>query len=165
MRDLLKELQKRMAQITEQERTFADSCPDTKTYLADIQSRHENPHFITYEVVEMAHMSVILTTETYTEATEAFNERFKQDRQARIDLVVREVKTGVPLFRQTVIELSDISCRQHGRQYASEYGRFSPSVYNHIFRDTEWAGYEAYTKPTKTFNFKCELQTQGTTNE
>lgn len=153
----LEELRERMAQIAEQEREFAASCPDTKTYLSDVQSRHENPYFIAYEVVEMAHMSVILTTENYAEASNTFTERFRQDRQARLDIVVREVKTGVPLFRQTVMELSDISCERHGMYCMSDdYGRFGPSVYNHIFRDAKWAGYESYTKPTKTFNFQWE---------
>lgn len=145
----IEELRKRMAQTAEQERAFAESCPDTKTYL----SRHENPHFMAYEVVEMEHMTVIFTTENYAEAIDSFNERFKQDRQARLDLVVREVKTGMPLFRQTVMELSEISCEQPGIQYTDDYGRFGPSVYNHIFRDAKWAGYEAYTRPTKVFNF------------
>lgn len=150
--DTLSELKKRMERMLEKEKAFAESCPDSKTYLEEVKKRHEDePCFMVYEVVEMVHMTVIFTSENWTEALKTFTDILEQDGKARIDVVVRDTETGKPHFRQTVQELQFVSRTEQGASYSDPYGRFGPSVYNHIFRDTKWAGYETYTKPTKTF--------------
>jgi transcription elongation factor GreA-like protein len=155
--DTLSELQERMKQMLEKEKAFAESCPDSKTYLEEVRKRHGNePCFMVYEVVEMVHMTVIFTSENWTEALRVFTETLKHDNKARMDVVVRDVETGKPHFRQTVQELQFVNRTEQGASYSDPYGRFGPSVYNHIFRDAKWAGYESYTKPTKTFNFQWE---------
>lgn len=153
--DSLSELRKRMERMLEKEKAFSESCPDSKTYLEEVKKRHENePCFMVYEVVEMVHMTVIFTSENWTEALRVFTETLKHDNKARMDVVVRDVETGKPHFRQTVQELQFVSRTEQGASYSDPYGHFGPSVYNHIYRDTPWSGYETYTKPTKTFNFQ-----------
>ena len=153
----LSELRERMKQMLEKEKAFAESCPDSKTYLAEVKKRHGNePCFMVYEVVEMVHMTVIFTSETWAEAFKTYADVLEQDDKARIDVVVRDTETGKPQFRQTVQEIHFFNKNEQGSLYTDPYGRFGPSVYNHIYRDTSWAGYETYTKPTKTFNFQWE---------
>lgn len=159
------ELRERMKHIEIEEANLASSCPDSNTYLNDIRSRHKEPHFMVYEVVEMIHMSVIFTSECYEDAVNAFYQRFNSDKKARIDLVVREVSNGVPLFRHTVNEMSVIDNEtSRVSSYSDPYGHFGYSVYNHTYRDTPWAGYEIYTKPTKTFHF-IHCEPRGENNE
>lgn len=127
--------------------------------------REENPHFMSYEVVELKFASpvqTVFTSESYDEAFDVWEKLFDENGHARMDLVVRERKTGVPLFRTVVWEMERAGA--HGDMYngkpafsscynVSDWGRFGPSVYNHDYKDKPWAGYEAYSSPLKVFHF------------
>ena len=129
--------------------------------------KEENPHFMSYEVVELKLASpvhTVFTSESYDEAFDVWEKLLDENGHARMDLVVRERKTGVPLFRTVVFEMERAGA--HGDMYngkpsfsscynVSDWGRFGPSVYNHDYKDKDWAGYEAYSKPLKMFHFNA----------
>lgn len=112
-----------------------------------------NPHILTYEVMDITKSmaETVFTSESFDEASKEFCSFFDKTRRVRLDLVVRERKSGLPLFRQMLQEITPVinepSC------YSDDYGHFGPSVYNPAYKDTTWAGYESYSRPTKTFNF------------
>lgn len=133
----------------------------------------KNPHFMSYEVVELrlaSPVQTVFTSESYDEAFDVWEKLFDKNGHARMDLVVRERKTGVPLFRTVVLEMERAGA--HGDMCngkpaisscynVSDWGRFSPGVYNHDYKDKSWAGYEAYSKPLTLFHFNDSTSTLG----
>ena len=126
----------------------------------------DNPHFMSYEVVEFRTASpvqTVFTSESYEESFDVWKRLFYENEHCRMDLVVRERKTGVPLFRTIVLEMELAGTHGDMRNgkpsfsscyNVSDWGRFGPSVYNHDYKDKPWAGYEAYSKPLKMFHFQ-----------
>jgi len=162
----LEELKLRMDKMkAEEERLKANTVP-TAEYLENIRKTHKDPYWMSYEVVQIklgSPIQTIFTSEHYYEAFDVFKEYFEKDKHARMDLVVREVRDGTPIFRTIVAEFEvagahgDVTSdgRQTLSSFASptDYGRFGPSVYNQTYKDAKWAGYEAYSRPLKTFSY------------
>lgn len=162
----LEELKRHMAEMqSEEERLNASTVP-TSEYLENIRKTHKDPYWMSYEVVQIKLASPIQTVfigEHYYEALDVFKEYFEKDKHARMDLVVRDVRDGKPLFRTIVAEFElawvhgDFT--SYGKPTFSSYanptdwGRFGPSVYKHTYKDAAWAGYEAYSRPLTTFSY------------
>lgn len=110
-----------------------------------------NPHILTYEVMDITKSmgKTVFTSESFDEASKEFYSFLDKTRRARLDLVVRERKSGLPLFRQMLQEIAPVNNKP---DYSDDYGHLGPSVYNPAYKDTTWAGYESYSRPIKTFN-------------
>lgn len=121
---------------------------------------------MSYEVVQIklaSPIQTVFTSEHYYEALDVFKEYFEKDKHARMDLVVRDVRDGKPLFRTIVAEFELAGVHgdftSNGKPTFSSYanptdwGRFGPSVYNHTYKDAALAGYEAYSRPLTTFSY------------
>lgn len=162
----LEDLKLRMAEKqAEEERLNASTVP-TSEYLENIRKTHKDPYWMSYEVVQIklaSPIQTVFTSEHYYEAWDVFQKYFEKDKHARMVLVVRDVRDGKPLFRTIVAEFELAGA--HGdftsdgkptfSSYANptDWGRFVPSVYNHTYKDAEWAGYEAYSRPLTTFSY------------
>ena len=154
----LEELKRRMDEMqAEEERLKANTLP-TAEYLENIRKTHKDPYWMSYEVVQIklaSPIQTVFTSEHYYEALDVFKEYFEKDKHARLDLVVRDVRDGKPLFRTIVAEFELAGVHGDFSSYANptDWGRFGPSVYNHTYKDAAWAGYEAYSRPLTTFNY------------
>lgn len=162
----LEDLRRRIAEMqAEEERLKANTVP-TAEYLENIRKTHKDPYWMSYEVVQIklaSPIQTVFTSEHYYEALDVFKEYFDKDKHARLDLVVRDVRDGRPLFRTIVAEFEVAGVHgdftSDGKPTLSSYanptdwGRFVPSVYNHTYKDAAWAGYEAYSRPLTTFNY------------
>lgn len=162
----LEELKRRMDEMqAEEERLKANTLP-TAEYLENIRKTHKDPYWMSYEVVQIKRASpiqTVFTSEHYYEALDVFKEYFEKDKHARMDLVVRDVRDGKPLFRTIVAEFelagvhgdftSDGKPTLSSYANPTDWGRFGPSVYNRTYKDAKWTGYEAYSRPLTTFNY------------
>lgn len=162
----LEELKRHMAEMqAEEERLIANTLP-TAEYLENIRKTHKDPYWMSYEVVQIklaSPIQTVFTSEHYYEALDVFKEYFEKDKHARMDLVVRDVRDGRPLFRTIVAEFelagvhgdftSDGKPTLSSYANPTDWGRFGPSVYNRTYKDAKWAGHEAYSRPLTTFNY------------
>ena len=163
----LEELKRHIAEMqAEEERLRANTLP-TAAYLENIRKTHKDPYCMSYEVVQIkiaSPIQTVFTSEHYYEALDVFKEYFEKDKHARMDLVVRDTRDGMPLFRTIVAEFELAGAHgdftSDGKPTLSSYanptdwGRFGPSVYNHTYKDAKWAGYEAYSRPLTTFKYR-----------
>lgn len=162
----LEDLKRRIAEMQAEEEQLKANILPTDEYLEGIRKTHEAPYWMSYEVVQIklaSPIQTVFTSEHYYEALDVFKEYFEKDKHARMDLVVRDVRDGKPLFRTIVVEFELAGA--HGdftsdgkptfSSYANptDWGRFGPSVYNHTYKDAKWAGYEAYSRPLTTFSY------------
>ena len=103
----LEELKRRIAEMqAEEERLKANTVP-TAEYLENIRKTHKDPYWMSYEVVQIklaSPIQTVFTSEHYYEAWDVFQKYFEKDKHARMDLVVRDVRDGKPLFRTIVAE-------------------------------------------------------------
>lgn len=161
----LEDLKRRIAETQDEERLKANTVP-TAEYLENIRKTHKDPYWMSYELVQIKRASpiqTVFTSEHYYEAWDVFQKYFEKDKHARMDIVVRDVRDGRPLFRTIIAEFELAGV--HGdftsdgkptfSSYANptDWGRFGPSVYNHTYKDASWAGYEAYSRPLTTFSY------------
>jgi hypothetical protein len=117
---------------------------------------------MTYEVMDIktSVANTVFTSESFDEALKELLSYLDKKGFARLDLVVRERKSGFPLFRQM---LQEITCADPDSfSYSDDYEHFCQSVYNSDYKDTTWAGYESYSKPLRTLNFKDNETARGT---
>ncbi len=128
----------------------------TKDYLEKIKNTHKDPYWMSYEVVQLKKQTVF-SSDFYYEAFDVFKEYLEKDKQARLDLVVRIVKDGIPLFRTTILDLTFVQENSLSSYNGDEYGRYGYSVYNHTYKDSEWGGYECYSHPLKLFKYQEEI--------
>lgn len=162
----LEDLKRRIAEMQAEEEQLKANILPTDEYLEGIRKTHEAPYWMSYEVVQIKRASpiqTVFTSEHYYEALDVFKEYFEKDKHARMDLVVRDVRDGKPLFRTIVAEFELAGAHgdftSDGKPTLSSYanptdwGRFGPSVYNHTYKDAAWAGYEAYSRPLTTFSY------------
>lgn len=114
---------------------------------------YKDPYTLTYEVLQLHKLqqaNTVFTSSSYEEAVTAFEKYFETDRRVRMDLVVRK-SDGEPIFRSTIMELNEICTNEDTRCYSDDYGWFGPCVYNSDYKNSQWAGYECYSRPIKTF--------------
>lgn len=162
---VLEDLKRRIAETQDEERLKANTVP-TAEYLENIRKTHKDPYWMSYELVQIKRASpiqTVFTSEHYYEAWDVFQKYFEKDKHARMDIVVRDVRDGRPLFRTIIAEFEVAGVHgdftSDGKPTLSSYanptdwGRFGPSVYNHTYKDAAWAGYEAYSRPLTTFSY------------
>lgn len=162
----LEELKLRMDETKAEEERLKASTVPTAEYLENIRKTHKDPYWMSYEVVQIklaSPIQTVFTSEHYYEALDVFKEYFEKDKHARMDLVVRDVRDGKPIFRTIVAEFelagvhgdftSDGNPTFSSYANPTDWGRFGPSVYNHAYKDAAWAGYEAYSRPLTTFSY------------
>lgn len=161
----LEDLKRRIAETQDEERLKANTVP-TAEYLENIRKTHKDPYWMSYELVQIKRASpiqTVFTSEHYYEAWDVFQKYFEKDKHARMDIVVRDVRDGRPLFRTIIAEFEVAGVHgdftSDGKPTLSSYanptdwGRFGPRVYNHTYKDAAWAGYEAYSRPLTTFSY------------
>lgn len=109
-------------------------------------------HTISYEVMDCRNHIVCETVKTYPcydSCLDIFYKILNESKHARIDLVVRD-GLGTPMFRTPLLDMEYVEKSNAGPYYSDPFGHFgNPTVYNSDYKDSQNAGYEFYTKPTK----------------
>lgn len=108
----------------------------------------DNPHKMTYEVVQVCPGKPIATMHTsifYDDCVSIFQTLLEQDGHARLDLVVRQ-DDGRPICRISVLDMEYVNAKRIS-DYTNPGGKFDTGVYNEDYKDKPWAGYEKYSVP------------------